>query len=545
MIGRKFSDPSISAKKAGWPFKISPGENDDIEINIPFYPNKLKPEEVSGEILKYLINVGNSYLRQDQRTNHVVISVPARFNNAQREATLRAAEYAGLNVLRLVNEPTAAAIAFVLNSERFNTKRLILIFDFGGGTLDVSLVEAQNLTFTVKAVDGDINLGGRDIDQNIMDYVLKQTHKEHLKNNPKMMSRLRRGCEEAKIELSNNQETEIFIEGSEDIEYTLTRNEFNDINRSLFDRLTKPITRVLDAVGKSKRAVDDIILVGGSSYIPKVREIVKNYFGKDPYRNIDPQDAIASGAAIIAQKFVGGNEFKDIVDLKFQDVCPLSLGVRIVGDEMSTVIKHDTVIPTYKTETYYTTLNWQTKIDFGVYEGERLDSNANTFLGNFSLSGIPRAEAREIPVNVTFHLNENGILEVTAEAGSGTNHTQNTIIITKCSSYNPDEVNKAKTKGMQNQETDKRVVEKRKNTELLMCLFLNILSYISEYEADVTLHLGAYEVDRIKAEVNEKLKKVERLASPTAINEQKAIYREKFKSYIRNTGKTPRCLRDN
>eukprot|EP00833_Pecoramyces_ruminatium_P003300 jgi/Orpsp1_1/1177332/evm.model.c7180000061034.1 len=394
LMGRNFNDPEVQSDIKHWPFKVI--EKNGKPYSQVKYKNKIvnfTPEEIS--ILAY-------------------------FNDSQRKATIDAGKIAGLNVLRIINEPTAAAIAYGLYKKSIDNKN-ILIIDLGGGTYDVSLLNINNGNIKVKAVSGDTHLGGEDFNNHLVDHfveVFKNKHRKDISSNPKSMCRLRIACEQAKCILSSSVRTTISVEclyNGIDFESNISRSYFEELCSDLFDKLIPPIDVVLKDSNLSKSDIHDIVLVGGSTRIPRVEEIILDYFdGKELMKSINPDEAVAQGAAVLAS-ILSGNSSEQIRNLTLSEVTPLSLGISIKGDIMSTIIKRNSTIPIKKTEVYYTVKDDQTSASIEVYEGERTLSKDNHLLDKFTLYGITPAPRGETKIDVTFDIDKNGILNVRAE----------------------------------------------------------------------------------------------------------------------------------
>ncbi|CAI0388225.1 unnamed protein product [Linum tenue] len=387
------------------------GKN-QLEVNGE--PVSFTPEEISAMVLWKMKETAESYL--GKQVTKAVVTVPAYFNDSQRQATKDAGTIAGLNVLRIINEPTAGALAYGVNQDP-NTKRNILVYDLGGGTFDVSVLEIDSGIFQVLATGGDTHLGGGDFDQRVMDHfvqLIKKRYKKDVSKDPKALGKLRRGCERAKRVLSIQTETRVEIDSlmdGTDLSEPLTRAKFEDLNLDLFERTMRVVRSTLKDAKMEKREIDEIVLVGGSTRIPMVREMLKKEFdGKEPSKGINPDEAVAYGAAIL-----GANLTTDQVGVILLDVTPLSLGVDVVGDLMSVVVPRNTPIPTKKTREYKTVKDQQSIIYFLVLQGERTLTKDCLQLGSFEITGIPPAPRGAVPVEVTFEIDADGILTVTAK----------------------------------------------------------------------------------------------------------------------------------
>ncbi|KAH0789109.1 molecular chaperone Hsp70 [Histomonas meleagridis] len=416
MIGKKFNDLSIQEGMKLWPFKVvSDGVGDPlIEININDQIKHFSPEEISSYILKEMKTIAVDHLGQDVKD--AIISVPAGFDCNQRLSTRKAGELAGLNVLRIVDEPTAAAIGYGINA-KIDTNMKILVFDFGGGTLDVSLLSTEKNNFDVIATACDPHLGGQDIDNNIMKHladICRTKYGTDFLVKPRSVFTIQQKIEQAKITLSKNMKYNIFCPNlcdGKDFEYTLTREEFEKINQDLFDRILDPVKRVLHDSELPKESIDEIILVGGSSKIPRVKDILSEYFGKSPKHGVDPYLAVAIGAAILGHDIIrnGGNI------IRYQSVIPHDIGVETSGGNMFVLIHKNTRIPTQKSEIFTTASHYQEQVKIKVFMGDDKKTENNTLLGEFLLGNIKKAELGDPQINVIFKIDQEGILEVSAK----------------------------------------------------------------------------------------------------------------------------------
>uniref|UniRef100_A0A7N2MFR2 Heat shock cognate 70 kDa protein n=1 Tax=Quercus lobata TaxID=97700 RepID=A0A7N2MFR2_QUELO len=421
LIGRRFSDPLVQEDIKFWPFKVICGFHDKpmIVVNYKGEEKHFSAEEISSMVLRMMREIAETYL--GTTVKNAVVTVPAYFNDSQRKATKDAGGIAGLNVLRIINEPTAAAIAYGLDKiADSNGKRNVLIFDLGGGTADVSLLTIEKSVFQVKAVAGDTHIGGEDFDNRVVKHfveIFKRQHKVDISGNSRALRRLRTACEKAKRILSSAIETSIEVDSlynGIDFFSTITRAKFSELNMDLFKKCIAIVEKCLTDANMDKSCVHAVVLSGGSSRIPKVQQLLQDFFdGKELCKSLNPDEAVAYGAAVQAAILTGIRNEK-LQDLVLLDVTPLSLGVSVKGTEMSIVIPRNTAIPTEK-EGYYTVSDNQTSALISIYEGERARTCDNNLLGQFNLSGIPPAPRGVARINVCFNIDTNGILNVSAK----------------------------------------------------------------------------------------------------------------------------------
>ncbi|XP_074270397.1 heat shock cognate 70 kDa protein 2-like [Silene latifolia] len=435
LIGKKFSDKSVQNDMKLWPFKVIPtpdsdyGKNPLIEVTFKGEEKQFSPEEISSMILSKMKDMAESYL--GSKVKHAVVTVPAYFNNAQRQATKDAATIAGLNVLRIINEPTAAAIAYGLNHSVDGASKNVLVFDLGGGTFDVSLVSIGNDAFEVKAVSGDTHLGGQDFDNRMVTHFAAEFQRKYNKDmsgNPRAISRLRAACEKAKRLLSSTVEAVIDIDclfDGLDFSSTITRARFEKMNMDLFSDCITPVQTCLKDAKMEKSDVHDVVLVGGSTRIPKVQQLLQDFFeGKELCKSINPDEAIAYGAAFHAASLTGMSIGKSSVVV---DVTPLSLGTDVQHGIMCVVVPRNTTLPTNMVAGFQTMYDNQTAMGFPVYEGESLICEENNLLGDFDLFNIPPAPKGIQKTDVCFNIDLDGILTVSAQLLGSDNKEQITI----------------------------------------------------------------------------------------------------------------------
>ena len=459
-IGRKYSEVTQELTEVS--YKVL-NINGNVKIDCPAQGKQFAPEEISAQVLRKLVEDASKYL--GETVTQAVITVPAYFNDSQRQATKDAGKIAGVEVLRIINEPTAASLAYGLDKKSNET---ILVFDLGGGTFDVSILEVGEGVFEVLATSGDTHLGGDDFDKKIVDYLASTFQKDEgieLRKDKQALQRLTEAAEKAKIELSSVTQAEInlpFITATQDgpkhLDMVLTRAKFEELCADLIDRCRIPVENAIRDAKIDKSRIDEIVLVGGSTRIPAVQELVKRILGKDPNQSVNPDEVVAVGAAIQAGVLAG--EVKDILLL---DVTPLSLGVETLGGVMTKIIPRNTTIPTKKSETFSTAVDGQTNVEIHVLQGEREMSNDNKSLGTFRLDGIPPAPRGVPQIEVTFDIDANGILNVMAK-DKGTGKEQS-ISITGASTLPKDEVERMVNEAESNASADKERRERidRKN----------------------------------------------------------------------------------
>ena len=499
-IGRRFDEIQADVKRV--PYKLVEGKNGDAWINVR--GKDMAPPEVAAKGLQKLKKAAEDYL--GEKVTEAVITVPAYFNDSQRQATKDAGKIAGLEVRRIINEPTAAALAYGLDRKK---NEVIAVYDFGGGTFDISILEVGDNVVQVIATNGDTHLGGDDIDDAIMEWLIAEFRKDtgiDVSKDKMVIQRLKDAAEQAKIELSSRQESSINLpfltadaSGPKHLQKTLTRAKFEQMMQPLVDRTMEPVRRALDDSKKRPNEIDEVVLVGGSTRIPMVQDTVTKFFGKEPHKGVNPDEVVAIGAAV-----QGGVLTGDVQDVVLLDVTPLSLGVETLGGVMTVMISRNTTIPTQKKEVYSTAADSQTSVEIHVLQGERAEARYNRTLGRFHLEGLPPAP-RGIPkVEVTFDIDANGILSVAAK-DMATGKDQR-ITITASSGLSSDDVDKMVKDASEHEAEDKRRREEVERRNKLDNLCYTLERQISENKEK----LAGTDVPSIEALIKEGREAVEK-----------------------------------
>ena len=505
-MGRMFGEVKDEIDQVS--YKVVKGDDGTARVEID--DRKYAPQEISAMVLQKMKQTAEEYLGEEVK--EAVVTVPAYFNDAQRKATQEAGKIAGLDVKRIINEPTAASLAYGLDKK--DDDQTIIVYDLGGGTFDVSVLDLGDGVFEVKSTSGDTHLGGDDFDQRVINFLADEFKKDEgidLRKDPMAMQRLKDAAEKAKIELSSSQKTNVnlpFItatdSGPKHLNIDVTRSKFEQLVDDLVKRTIKPCEKALKDAGISKNEIDQVILVGGSTRIPKIQEVVKEFFGKDPSKGVNPDEVVAVGAAI-----QGGVLTGDVDDVVLLDVTPLTMGIETLGGVMTKLIESNTTIPTSKKETFSTAADNQSSVEIHILQGERAKAQDNRTLGRFHLDGIPPAPRGVPQIEVTFDLDANGVLNVSAK-DKGTGKEQS-IRIESSSGLSEDEIEKMKNAAEEHADEDKKIRERIETLNKADSLIFSTRKQLDEHKDKIS--------DENKTKIEDALTKLEELHKEEKVDE--------------------------